>query len=362
MSIKRNLPRSHINARNYTFDAANKRSEELEKGRQIHQQNSLKVNSPPVVYYQQVKAGYTCTCHTSSRPNGDLALIDDQRVEPEAEGSAFGPKTDVYTIDLKNPLFGSTHQMVGEEPYRLVDVEDDLVDDEEVSEDKVAMFPDLFAKGTDCGICYRTGYAPLWNPIGRQRVSLTTHVAKTLDGFYVNQSTSPAVFERTDRTGFVEFMLQIPKYFQAVTYAVYNNTIRLPDLIEYQDQPINLTTLREHAGSKIPIQVRAETFTHVVLEFDLGVILQANFPQLTATRDYNYFFNLASVSIELPPSICNPQISDVIYVPQWKRLWQIYDVAPYVMPSGTLIKTTAQGRLIAQIETLHNLADLFPLK
>jgi hypothetical protein len=263
---------------------------------------------------------------------------------------------DVFEVNLNTPLFGTTN------PSTLIEAptaRDDIFDDSDTVQtlDVNTLFPDLFAKGSECAICYRTGWVPLWHPVGRQRYVYATHNIRASSGYNINQGVNPSVLqsEVTDDTGYVEYLIDVPKYYKAVYVGIYNNTALLSsELKDTAGNVINAQRMSDSAGTRLVVRISDMDFTHVVVEFDLGVVIQANFPQFSIARDYSQFFSLQSVSIELPATVSNAQIGDVVVVPTWDRAWQITDVGRFV-DGTTLIKTTTQARVINTIETLHTL-------
>lgn len=354
MRTKRLATKNNINARNTSHKAVEIRRKELEKARQQFQQNSLKVNSPSIVYYQQVKNGYACTCHA------DDNLISGNGNDIETGVSSVVSSPDVFEINLNTPLFGTTN--LSSKIDATVSKED-IFDDSDLEDTSKSLFPDLFAKGTNCAICYRTGWVPLWHPVGRQRYVYSTHNIKSSDGYSINQGINPSLIqlEVTDGTAYIEYILDVPKYYKKVYTGIYNNTQLLKQKITNSlGEAITEAYLRSVAGTKISLKVMAVDFTHIVIEFDLGLEIQVNFPQFSIARDYSQFFSLQSVSIELPATISNAQVGDILFVPTWNRVWQITEVS-YFVDNNTLVKTTAQARLVTPIETFHNLSTLTKL-
>jgi hypothetical protein len=265
----------------------------------------------------------------------------------------------LYEVDLKTPLFGSTI-------YKNEHIEQstEVFDDEEDNlPNAQPLFPDLFAKGTDCGICNRTGFVPLWYPVGRQRQVFTTHKVKALEGYSIERAITPHIIHRMRNNGsYVEFELEVPLYFRGCFYGIFQNNKRagFGRIMIESGEPLLLKHLVANKGKVLKIRIKDCDFTHVVFEFDFGAVIKANFPQFSVSRDYSYFFNLQSISIELPATISNAQIGDIVVVPEWNRMWSVYSVNPYY-DMTTLIKTSVEGRIINNIETMASMAKLTEL-
>jgi hypothetical protein len=350
--------RNPIVAKNFTAGYAEIRRSELQKARQNYQQNSFKIGSPEIIYYQQVRNGWVCTCHAIEIPPEVTNHV--QTIAPELTNHSnkisYPTEIRLSTV-LKTPMFGMA-------PLDEPDEEDKLLDDTETPGNP--LFQNLFHKGTDCGICFRTGYTPLLAPVGRQFYALTNHNATDLVHYRLDSTRQPAVFTSDGIDGsYVEWEIKVPKYYKNIKVAVFNNVQHLPLSVLYSNGVVLGPTHFDAArGKTLKVQVREVDFTHVFLEFDLGIPIRANFPQFSVSKDYSYFFNLQQVSIELPPSVNNPQVNDLVYATEWDRQWQIFDVqSRYDSPlQQVLLGTTVQGRLVQSIETARILTKLKELK
>lgn len=348
--VRRLVTKNFVNAKNFIGKQAEERRLELQKARQNFQQNSFVVNSPPIVYYQQIYNGYTCTCHAMEKPT--IPEVTKHSVSSNltnySDVSKLSSPTEVsFSTIMKSPMFST---MATEEHD---DEEDLLLDDDETTEaETTPLFSNLFHKGTDCGICFRTGFTPLLNPIGRHFVALTTHNYSEISGMVIDKVATPNYFKKHVDDGFVSFKFYVPKFFKSVKYRAYNNTKELDIKLSYGPNELTVENLRENSGRRIEVKVIDCSFTHVFIEFDLGVLVYANFPQFGLSKDYTSFFNLQSVTIEIPATVCNPRINDIIYVPDWDKLWAVYDIQPfYDSPKQELlIKSSVQGRVIQTIE------------
>ena len=371
--------RNPVNARNFSAPLAEIRRTELQKARQNFQQNSFMVNSPAVVYYQQIRNGHACTCHAFTPPvmstSNYSTAVNVGASYTDVSPSAMPTEIEFSTV-FKSPLFGqnSGAGSSAENVHQLGADEDLLLDDiDETTESKTggsSLFPNLFHKGTDCGICFRTGYTPLLAPVGRQFIVLTTHNVKDIAGYKIDYTSSPNKFEAQTDDCYVTFELPVPYLFKTMKYRIYDNTSPLADNVlwtlgevytntnvskqQLTDLPLTIGIVESFRGQQnLEIKVKGQTFTHVFIEFDLGIDVRVNFPQFSVSKDYSSFFNLQSVTIELPPTISNPQINDFLVIKEWDRIFQIFDVQPmYDSPlQQVLIKTTVQGRLVQTIET-----------
>ena len=359
-------PKNPITAKNFVAPSAELRRENLQKARQSFQQNSFAVDSPEIVYFAQVRNGHTCTCHASELPETIEQPIKTTYVAPELKKHTdrVGTTQVSFSTISKTPLFGTLP--TGDED----DMETSLLDD---SESNNPLFPNLFHKGTDCGICFRTGITPLISTVGRLFYSLTTHNYCKLQMYRIESTKTPNPFlcnnpiedsalitPQVVSANHVAFNISVPKYYSGTSYRIFNNTIALDAKLYVDGAPLTKELLFSFRGKDIQVQVSGATFTHVFMEFDFGLSLKANFPQFNITKDYTYFFNLQQITIELPPSVSNAQVNDFVYVKAWDRLFQVFDVQPkYESPLQTILLGTAvQGRLVQVVETARILTQL----
>jgi hypothetical protein len=353
--VQRISHKNPINAKNFTAKLAEQRRIEIQKARQNFQQNSFLVDSPVIIYYSQIRNGYTCTCHAYEKPVEAENVLT---VEPTLVNHTNKVTEISYSTLSKSPMFGSSLPVES-------NIEDLLLDDTETAESSSThpLFGTLFNKGSDCGICMRTGFSPLFSPVGRQFYALTTHNVSNLDGYYVDTTATPHLFKHIPE-GRSLFTFKVPKYFKTCSYRIFNNVQPLEENLYVGAVALNKDLLNLARGQELVVEIRNKDFTHVFIEFDLGVETHANFPQFSVSKDYTSFFNLQSVSIELPPSMGNCQVNDIVYAPQWSRSWLVFDVQPkWEGPNQTvLLGTTVQGRLIQPLETFSILRSLRPIE
>lgn len=316
------IPRRH--SKNYTSAQADARLKEVVTAYQEQGKRALEVDSFAVKYFYQAKGTMVCTCkQTEILPqHGSIS----QHFPPTLVKQDSIGEGDIR-IDYNRPLFGSTTESL--------DADDETESDEFGLDDSDVVqgitVDSLFASSPDCGICYRTGYVPGYNLYGYERRVLTTHHLRDTYGYTLDVTTAPHTFNKTDlREGFVEFALEIPRYFKSVTVSVRNNTEQLFDVLYTEIgelSPLSHGALQHYAGKVLAVRVTAEEFTHVVIEFDLGAeTLRSNIAQMSKTIDWTLFSTLGNLQIVLPMTIPEVQAGDVVFVPQRNLTLKITDV------------------------------------
>ena len=130
------------------------------------------------------------------------------------------------------------------------------------------------------------------------------------------------------RLGYVDFVVEVPKYFLKVSYSIRNNKAVLVDefLTDDLGNPVTESYLRASAGGAVLIRCSSDLFTHVVLEFDLGTErVKANLSQASKATDWTMFDTLGNIQIILPMTIKEVSPGDVIHVPSRNTTFKISD-------------------------------------
>jgi hypothetical protein len=328
-----------VHARNFTQKQANKRFDEAIRPYQQQGLNALGVDYFEVNLYQRSLSTQICTCKqtevTPMHSNVSVSLTPNV-INPHSTSDS------ILRIDYARPLFGgkteATDNLDYHEHLEFAE-DDDSLEDYDEDEIPTRTSENLFSSNADCGICYRTGYVPGYHLYGFDRHILATHSMTNVYGYTVNQGRAPHRFEKVDdREGFVEFTFNVPRYFKKLRFSVRNNNIVLseediymstPTALSYPTgvaHPLSIDNLRYAAGTPFVIRVLAEEFTHVVLEFDLGVApLHANIAQMSKNLDWTNMDTLGNMNVILPMTIQEVQSSDFIHVPSRNQVLKITD-------------------------------------
>jgi hypothetical protein len=170
---------------------------------------------------------------------------------------------------------------------------------------------------------------------------------------------APNRFEMQDKQeGFISFQLEVPKFFTGVSFSVRNNVKVLHDEVLHTPSGSMLTPayLRNFAGTTCLVVVKADQFTHVVVDFDVGADpVRANLAQGTKTLDWTMFDTFGSIQIILPMTIADVTIADVIHVPDKNMSFKITDVNYLKTASGFNIDWAVTVRILQPQESLKTL-------
>ncbi len=334
----RTIRRRH--ASNYIDKQADARFDECVAPYQRKGLNALGVNFFDMRYFARVDTLVNCTCQETQ------VLDQHQAVNSNVPINTFNPESligEEIKIDHTRPLFGTLSDSGNANDY----VEDDEYSiDEEEEPIHGKTVDNLFAHNSDCGICYRMGYAPSYHLYGYHSVLLTTKQISESYGYTINHFTAPHTIEKLDiNEGCVDFEIEIPRFFQKVYFSIRNNVDIVEDyLYNSYGQLLSLAELQANAGGTCIIRVLTDKFTHVVLDFDLGTDKpRVNIAQMTKTTDWTIFSTIGNLQVIVPMTIQEPKAGDVIYVLNTELILKVTDV--------NYLRTTKDHNLDWQLTT-----------
>lgn len=364
MAIKRGTPnRPRVNARNYATTQAQKRFDETVAAFNKQVENSIKVDAVEIQLFQiQQQVGIPCSCaKTSVAPIGTME-----------DGEGFAPviphkesRNDGISIKFQDDdIFGSDFaEKILNDGDVIVDVSG-ANSDPSVRELESEEFEDSILRGSvNCGICYRTMFQPGFTTYGNLRSVYTTLNIDDLRGYTVDSTQAPHRFTRMLDAGFVKFSVTVPKYFAGVSVSVRNNVKLLHDRVLREDgAPLQMSDLRQHAGSQIAIFVKAEEFTHVVFDFDLGL------PKLTASLsaenialDYDRLTTLSDITVVIGPQLSDINPGDIICVPKRNLVLKVRDKERKITATQRRLEWVVQTRVLQPTEPLKAIARGYKL-
>lgn len=360
MAISRGVPviqRRH--SKNFISKQADARLQESVRPYQEQGRRALEVDSFVVRYYYQVRSTTACTCKQMNVTAAYNTLGTNVPPTLVKQQSVLGTSV---AIDYRRNLFGT-----GADSIQADDSDMDLDDDLNIAGEDDADAPTqdaVYASSADCGICYKTGYVPGYAAYGFERRLFTTHSIIDSRGYTTDVTTAPHTLQRVDpHGGYIEFDLEVPKYFQELLVSVRNNREILSDtLFDALGSPLMFTAVKAAAGGILPIRVQAQEFTHVVIEFDLGTERTlANLAQQQKTIDWTLFSTLGNIQIVLPMTIQNVSASDVIYVPSRATSFKITDVAYLTTSRDKNLDWSVSTRVLQPQEALGRVHKAFRL-
>jgi len=351
-----------VHAKNYAHREANKRLDESVRPYQQTGQNALGVDFVEVLLYQKVMSTQVCTCKQTEM------VAAQTNISVSIPSNVINPNSNIdqdIVIDYTRPLFGVRGESATNLDYTSAldfsEDEEDYIEEDGLDDDEMPTrtSENLFSANSNCGLCYRSGYVPGYSLYGQDRQLLSTYTMSNVYGYNVNQSRAPHTFDKMDhREGFVEHVLNVPRYFKALKYSIRNNVEVLMEdqLFNIQGQPLTLAEVRSSAGSTISVRVMSETFTHVVVEFDLGIeMLHANISQMSKSIDWQNFDTLGSMNIVLPSTIREVQSTDYIVVPSRHQVLKVTDTPFLRTAKGSNLDTSINSRVVQPQEPVKRI-------
>lgn len=348
------------NARNYIQDEADKRLREVVAPYQRQGLNALGVDSFEVKFYHTCRSTQLCSCQQTE--------VLPQYGSKEGMASVLTMKPGAaadkeIVIDYARPLFGT----VGDSAYAEDETEDDVFALDDADPEGHPTVDNLFSSSSDCALCFKTGYIPGYELYGYDRRVLTPFDIEDVAGYHKDVTTSPHTLTKLDRhEGYVEFILEVPKYLAGMSYVIRKNlAILVDDTLQEATSGVDLTLpiVKSYAGSSLKLRCTSEAFTHIVIEFDLGTErVKANLSQASRATDWTMFDTLSNVQIILPMTIQDVSPSDVVHVPSRNTTFKISDEQYLRTSQDRNLDWSVNARILQPTETLRSIHKTIALR
>lgn len=354
MVIRRGVsPIQRRHAKNFIQAQAQARLDEAVAPYQRQGLNALGVDAHEIRYYSKTPGVETCTCqstillpeHTQISTSLPPNFVGQQHTDPQ--------KGQSIKIDYRRPLFGQ----IADKAQQEIDDPEDIVDEDPDISGETG-YSDAATAGQDCGICYRAGYVPGYQCYNRPRYVFATQHLVNSEGYTIDSSTLPhTLMCLIPDNGFVEYVITIPLMFQSMGISVRNNREILDIPVYVNDQPLTLAQIKAAAGRQLVIQVRHVSFTHLVVEFELGNDkLLANIAQLSRSLDFTRFETIGNLNVVLPMKIPQVISGDVIYVEKFNLSLKVTDVQYMQTAQQRHLNWEATTRVLQPQEALKRIA------
>lgn len=349
--MQRGIRSNARHGKNYIQKEANSRMDEIVKPAKEQQLNALGVDSFETFVFRSMLSTTVCTCKETPqyRPQETVSTdvpinIRSQEVEIRISGGA-------------RPLFGEPadfNSMGDNDPNSEFDLDD--VDDQR----EFAVTTSVIESDADCGICYRTGFVPGYELFGHERKVYTTHDIADMLSSTVNVATMPHSIERVHHSGWVSFVIDVPKYFKTCTYSIRNNHEILNDKIYVGTAYLTLADLKANAGKQMTVRIQSNTFTHFVLDFDLGTIpVKANLAQMSKVVDWTLFETAGNIGIVLPSYIGELPVGTALIVPSRNAAFKVSDVQYLKLANGSVMDWQCTTRFLQPQEKIRHILKGF---
>ena len=339
-------PIARGSATNYIQDKARLRAEECIKTYQNQGNNAIGVDSFKTLYYKKVWSTTVCTCKETKQSTS----IE----QPLNHDAGYGTDYEFSRPLFSEPAFATSADFEPASTF-LKDTDLDIPLDEE---DSSTVSTNLFGSDIDCGICYRTGFVPAYSRYGAVRTVFTTHNIETLNSYHIDMYQQPHRMNKLDDNGKVCFMLFVPKYYNSVRALVKYGHDAVDECLYIDGVPIDRTLLDAFRGRNVLIEVDAQSFTHVVFEFDLGINFYVNFSQLSRNLDWSNFSTVGSMTAVIPATVSEVTTEDYLFIPDRNLMFKVTDI-PYIrLTTEQNLAWTVTVRCLQPQESAKKLAFL----
>lgn len=361
MTIKRgprNNPRK--NARNITHKQAQARLTETVVAFNNQVQNSLAVDAVKVTLYQVNRLiGRPCTCCMTNVPRAPGSNM--APVIPDADRTNEGFELDLQDDDIFGSSFSD--KIMNDDVINVSGGMDDGLMG--VSEPDDDIYDDALMQGSvNCGICYRTLRQPGYKAYGMQRTMFTNYDMENVSGYTVDSTSAPHAFVQERGDGFVSFQLVVPLYFKAVTFSVREDLKVLHDRpLNDENKELKIDELRRYAGRTMEFRVKAQRFTHVIFEFDLGIErLNANIGGENTVLNYDRLQTMADIPIVLGPEVQDVNEGDIVAIPERRLFLKIHDKERKITADQRRLEWVCNARVLQPTEPLIHIARGYRLR
>lgn len=367
-------------ARNFSNVEAQKRLDETVAPFHNQIENALYVDGVEAIVFKQSEIGRPCTCKKiPATEEIDSTHNVPTETQPIVQTSS---DNDGISFDMGGPdIFGESGQEKAAQhgvdqscidkknESRIFEIADGMstnngegVDQFEPDTDRILGFEDGLFSGSaiNCGICYRTGVTPPYEPLNHTMYTLTNYDARETNGMTMDWSAKPARFEALVEQSWVRFEINVPKYYKYAKYSIRDNLDIIKGAVFYVDElgqvPLSQAYMDENRGRPISIYVRGEDFTHAMIFFENNSSpLMVNMSQENETLDYSRESTIGNVTVVAPKRIGFIQNADMIVLPTRNLTLKVVDAPRVTTAQKTILQWQLETRAVQSSESIKNI-------
>jgi len=341
-------------ARNFVQDSSQKRLDEVVPAYNAQVLNALSVDYVTIFYYNILKIGTNCTCEKHDDNIADITSNTSPNVSSQSDNNwKESQEYEIVDASSYGSMFGDNNS--------FNDTEDDFDDEDftpEINVEKFASSDTIFAgNNINCGICYRSGFLPGYSLQRGTRIVLTTFDIVNAKGYHIDSSEQPYVINRLTDVGYIEYTISVPKYYKKAVFSIRNNhTVTRDVFFDINNNVVTQAYLSNNAGKKISIRVKADQFTHAVIEFHYDADdIRANIPNINKTLDYTLLETIGNLQVILPMTIGNVSAGDHIAIPTRNLYLKVVDIESSTTSTNRKLEWRATCRVLQPQESLRKL-------
>jgi hypothetical protein len=365
-------------ARNFSHESAQKRLDETIRPFHEQVENSLQVDGVEAIVFKKSVTGRPCTCKKTP-------VLDeiDQGGNQQGEGPDLvpqGSESDGITFDMgQDDVFGHASQSQVTNTHNASKKQQQAENREFEAADILASgsggydtveedgYVDAFEEGlfsgnvVNCGVCYSRGVTPPFEPVDHTMYVLTNYHMQSVQSYNVDFAQKPALITCLSDDGYVEFEINVPKYFKDIKYSVRDNLQLISGMFLYVNingsfQKLTMAHLNAARGKSLKFYVVGESFTHVVVFFSHNSNpLMVNISQENETLDYTRESSIGQITVIGPERIGHMQNSDVIVIPKRNLVLKVTDAPRKSTAQKTIIEWEMTTRAVQSSESIKQL-------
>ena len=322
--------------------------------------NSLKVDSVEIIIYKRAKIGIPCSC---SGYAPEPTFTDNGAVDAEEYGAYGAGYDSIDIVDAGTGNFGGKSNTVGTDvkqraPTKVIEL-GDLADQGAGSllgnyADEIGI--NAMGQNANCGVCFMNGIVPSYQAVGYTTYILTHYQIQELEGYTINRGEHPYQIERILNQGHVTYQVAVPKYYSELQYSIRNNTEILDQHLFYKGARLTKAMLEKFRGKIVELEVRAPSFTHVVMNFNLGANpILANMSDEQNSINYNQELTVGNLTLVFSQKVGMVSNQDVIFIPSKNYIVKLTDAPRKRTAQNGMWEWSVSTRTVQRIEPLYNI-------
>ena len=334
--------------------------------------NSLKVDSLEIIIYKRVRLGLPCSCSIYEDEGivnlGDSPSIAQQVLTPSNKGRY----ADVEIKDVGTGMFGGKSNTIAVNDRiqpKVRSIELSMMVPEQTASSMLEEHADNgldsspLGNNENCGICLMQGVVPSYVPVGYTQFMFTHHHVEHASGYNLNRGFHPYLFEQFLDKGFVRFELNVPKHWTEVEYSIRNN-LTMTSYHFYKDGALlTKAMLDAHRGKTIKLEVRAPSFTHAVISFNLGSNpIMANMSDEQNVINYDQELTVGDLNLVFPVSVGMMNPEDYIYIKKRNYVVKLNAVTKKRTANGQFWEWSVGSRTVQRKDAAFNIHRGFKLR
>lgn len=378
--LKTGTSQNKRKAKNFISDNAQRRlNQELVTFRdQIG--NALAVDAVSAVVIKQLRAGIPCSCcndlitkesafvanrYTTSTENVVTKPANDNRfaVKINTGGSKFGEAG----YDADNASVRQTKEIPLSDFVVASESRQAIGEDNKI-EQPVFESTEMDGGEPNCGICLTTNIQPAFEFTGHTFHLLSGYNVVEAQGYNVLIEDRPNTFNQITDDGYLEYIIQIPKYFTKVLFSIRDNLKivgRQPgQLTQRSGEELNKQFFMDNRGQEVAIRIKnVKRFTHAYILFQTNEsVKNANIGEEQDVINYENEVTIGDLTVILSHNIGVVRSGDYISIPERNLLLKVNSAVRKSVANKDQWEWSVTARATQRSESAYNLFKHYELR